>query len=121
MEFKRRYINSDTYHTWVIAKIKLERLKAIAQEMNCKPIWIFGFNDVYRFTDVNKLTPDDLGNIVEIRRDKPRKGGQRGVSDIEDGYKVKANDKWKRIDRASPMKINPCIITQDQPLIPPPK
>jgi hypothetical protein len=97
IEFKRRYINSDTYPTWVIAKIKLERLVSIAQELNCKPIWIFGFNNEYRFVNVLKLSPDDLGQVTEIRRDKPRYGNRVGVSDVEDGYKVKDSPVWKKI------------------------
>ena len=101
MEFKRRYIDSDTYDTWVIAKVKLERLIRIADELNVKPMWIFGFNDEYRFTNVLTLTPDDLGKVTEIRRDKKRAGGQRGVSDVEDGYKVKNNSKWHRLNRRS--------------------
>jgi hypothetical protein len=99
MEFKRRYIDSYKYDTWVIAKVKIERLIAIANELQCKPIWIFGFNNEYRWANVNNLTPDDLGSVVTIRRDKPRKGGQRGVSDIEDGYEVTPNDKWHIIPK----------------------
>ena len=94
MEFKRRYVNSFTYPTWVIAKIKLERLISIAKQKNCQPMWIFGFNDEYRYCNVNHLTADDLGPVVTIRRTKPRYNNQRGISDVEDGYEVKNNEKW---------------------------